>query len=186
MSDYLNRADLLAALTNTHERTITPVLFGGKAILIREITARQRMLANSAALADNPDEPDQALYRAMLIQMSVVDAATGTAGADGRIDPRTRTPIFAIEDIQSIADGRDIYVDALLAEILRLAALRPEDMFRGDTASDGSERSAGAGREEPEEAPGGDEGQGLGAADGGVADAGDDRPSDGGGVEQDT
>lgn len=55
MSDYLTRQELLAALTGTHERTIAPRLFGGKKILIRELTARQRLMANEAATAEDGD-----------------------------------------------------------------------------------------------------------------------------------
>lgn len=147
MDTFITRDDLLAVLTATHERVITPALFGGKAVLIREITARQRLLANEAALAENPDSPDQALYRAMLIQMSVVDPESGTPG-----DPRTRTPLLSPAEVESIAEGRELAVSELFEAIAALAGLGPRWLFRGHSAADGPQRDAGGGAESPADA----------------------------------
>ena len=145
MTDYLTRLELLSYLTDTHERVVRPELFGGRAVLIRELTARARMLANEAAQAASPDAPDQALYQAMVIQWSVVDPQSGTAGADGRIDPRTRTPLLSLSDVESVADGRQAPMHALFVEILALGALTADAMFRRDTGADGAQRDASAG-----------------------------------------
>lgn len=169
----LTKAQLLAALTQTHERKITISFLGGE-ILIRELTARQRLLAQQAAQAENPDEPDNALYQAMLIQMCVVDPDTGVADAMGRIDPRTRAPLFSVEDIQNLSDARYAAVSSLIDEITSLAALGPQAMFSGGDAADSRERDAGAGAAGTEDTPGEDETEGPGNTDGGIALAGDD------------
>lgn len=142
MTTFIARDDLMAVLTATHERVITPALFGGKAVLIREITARQRLMANEAALAENPENPDQALYQAMLIQMSVVDPESGTPG-----DPRTRTPLLSPADVESLAEGREHAVRELFEAIAALAGLGPRWLFRGHSAADGPQRDAGGGAE---------------------------------------
>lgn len=141
---YLDKAALLAALTHTHEKTIESTFLGGQ-VLIRELTARQRLLAQQAAQAENPDEPDDAIYKAMLIQMCVVDPDSGTPGADGRIDPRTRTPVFTITDVINLSDARPLAMQALIDAITELAALGPQAMFSGHPTADGGERDARAG-----------------------------------------
>lgn len=145
MPDFLDRATLLACLTDTHERTVTPDLFGKRPILIREITGRQRQMAIQAAQTDDPDNPDDALYRAMLIQMAVVDPDSGTPGPDGRIDPRTRTPLLTVADVESIANGRDLATRALSNDIAALAGLLPAALFRGDPAPDRPQRDTDEG-----------------------------------------
>lgn len=145
MPDFLTRDDLLACLTNTHEKILTPELFGNRPILIREITARQRFLAQQAAQTDDPDAPDEALYRAMMIQMAVVDPDSGTPGPDGRIDPRTRTPLLTIADVESLANGRDVASREVFSEIAALAGLLPAALFRRHPVTDGPQRGAGEG-----------------------------------------
>jgi hypothetical protein len=174
----LTKDQLLAALTYTHEKEIDNPFLGGR-ILIRELTARQRLLAQQAAQAENPDEPDNALYQAMLIQMCVVDSQSGTADSTGRIDPRTRTPIFTVEDIQNLSDARFAAVSSLIEEITSLAGLGPAAMFSGNPAADRSERSAGAGIEGVGDTPREDEAEGLGNSDGGIPLASDDGTGDG-------
>ena len=169
MPTYISRQELLAALTGTHETVYESDLFGGRAVLIREITGRQRLLANEAATQENPDAPDNALYRAMLIQMAVVDPDSGVRGPDGAIDPRTRRPLLTVDDVQSIADGRDRAVEQLIDAIGGLSALKPVHLFRRHPAADGDERDAGAGP-----ASGGDADRAVAvvraaAADGGAA-----------------
>lgn len=139
---YITRDDLLAALTETHEKTIAPALFGGASILIRELTARQRTQANEAALRENPDVPDNSLYRAMLIQMSVVDPESGSAD-----DPRTRTPLLTIDDVLNIADGRDEMTNTLVSEITSLSLLAPRHLFPSNKPADRPQRDAHEGAE---------------------------------------
>jgi len=143
MADYLSKAALLAALTRTHEKEVDGYFLGGK-VLIRELTARQRLIAQQAAQAENPDEPDNGLYQAMLIQMCVVDPESGVNGADGRIDPRTRTPLFTIEDVRDLMESRWGAVNALIDEITSLAGLGPAAMFSSDTTPDRPKRGKGA------------------------------------------
>ena len=156
MTTYADQATLLRALTQLHEETITDAdalaLFGG-AVLIRELSARQRQNANDAATAENPDQPDNTLYRAMLVQQSVVDPTTGTPYPDGRtgddgaplIDPRTRATFFTIADVLLIADGRADPILTLTNRIMALSALGPTPLFRGGHAADRGERDQGAG-----------------------------------------
>lgn len=160
-NDYLDKAAFLAALTNTHEKTIDSYFLGGR-VLIREITARQRLLAQQAAQSENPDEPDNALYQAMLIQMAVVDPETGTADAHGRIDPRTRRPLFTVEEIRDLVEARWGAVNALVNEITDLAALGPQAMFSGSDAADSGERDQGSRTEGTGDAAAQDESAGSG------------------------
>lgn len=172
----ITRDDLLACLTDVHEKWIRPMFFGGRDILIREVTARQRLFANQAAFAENPDDADNPLYQAMLIQVSVVDPTTGTPYADGRtdengqplIDPRTRKPLLTLDDVKLIADGRDLPTQALLKDITALSALTPVSLFRGNQTPDSGERDAGAGAEGRTDSPGGSASEGTGDPDGGA------------------
>ncbi len=157
---YITREQILAALTHTHEREIDSPFFGGR-VLIRELTARQRQQAQQAAAAENPDEPDNALYQAMLIQMCVVDPNTGVADATGRIDPRTRTPLFTVDDIQNLTDARAASTSLLINEITTLAGLGPAAMFSGGDAADSGERDTGAGVAGDENPAGEDEAAGA-------------------------
>jgi hypothetical protein len=175
---YATKDQLLAALTHTHEKEIVSPFFGGR-VLIRELTARQRMLAQQAAQAENPDEPDNALYQAMLIQMCVVDPESGTADGAGRIDPRTRAPLFTVEDIRNISDARYAAVSSLIEEITSLAALGPQAMFSSNPPADGSERDAREGAAGSGDTAGEDESARSGDADGRDALAGDTGAGDG-------
>jgi hypothetical protein len=86
---YATPEAIRAALLETHERTLsdpaTLAVFGGP-VLIRELTAGQRLRAAAAARAENPDEPDMALFDAIRLHLCVVDPASGTPYADGRTD----------------------------------------------------------------------------------------------------
>ena len=176
MPTYADKATLLRALTQLHEETIdgadTLALFGG-AILIRELSARQREAANDLATAENLDTPDNALYRAMLIQQSVVDPSSGTPYADGQtgndgaplIDPRTRTPLFTVNEVLLLAEGRTDPITKLTNRIMALSALGPAPLFRGGDAADSGERDQGAGDPPAGDAAPGDAGEGSGDAD---------------------
>lgn len=128
MTTFATAASIRAALLDLHEIVIDePAVrrhFGG-ALLIRELTAAQRIMAAAAARADNPDEPDVGLLQAMYVQMAVVDPASGTPYADGRvgddgqprIDPRTRAPLFTAEDVAALVGARQAPV-ALIVEAI--------------------------------------------------------------------
>lgn len=163
MTTYADRETLLRALTQLHEQTIddafTRQLFGG-AVLIREISARQRQDANEAAIAQDAERPDQTLYRAMLIQQSVVDPESGRPD-----DPRTRSPMFTLDELLLIADGRDVATRELADRIAALSALGPAPLFRGGDAADGPERDQGAGDQATGDAAEGDAREGSGDPD---------------------
>lgn len=174
MSDI--RARLKAALTDLHERALDYPEWGLTGAVLREFTARERQYANDAVQAEaGAADVDQILFRAMLLQRCITDPDTGQPYADGRagpggqpaIDPRTRAPIFTLDDIQDIADSRAILFNRIWDDLLALAAAAPESLFPGDRADVGSERDAGAGAEGAEEAPGGDEDERTRHADGG-------------------
>lgn len=147
------RTKLLDALQGVHERPFDYPQWGMTGALMREFTARERQAANEAVTLDNPGDPDQILFRAMLLARCITDPATGSPYADGRldartgkvaIDPRTRTPIFTIEDVQSLANGRAAIFNALWDDLLEVAAMTQGAMFSRDTAADGGERDQGA------------------------------------------
>lgn len=147
-----------SALLDIHERVLDEpeiVAFFGVPVLIRELTAAQRLRAGAAARADNPDEPDAALYDAMRIQMAVVDPDTGTPYADGRtgddgkplIDPRTRATVFRADDLPALMSGRWAPQALLLDAIDALSALRPVHLQRSYPAPDRPERDTGTSAE---------------------------------------
>jgi hypothetical protein len=150
------RTKLLDAFQGVHERPIDYPQWGITGVLLREFTARERQAANEAVTLDNPTDPDQILYRAMLLQRCITDPATGGPYADGRIDlstgeraidPRTRTPVFTVEDVQELADGRSILFNVLWDDLLEVAGMSSAAMFSRGDAADGAERNQGAGVE---------------------------------------
>lgn len=164
MTTFASVASIRAALLDIHERVLDRpqiIAFFGGAILVREITAGQRLRAAAAARADNPDEPDMPLYNAMLLTLAIVDPASGTPYADGRvdddgrplIDPRTRRPLFSADDLPLLLEARDLPATVILSTLDDLGALKPRHMFRGSSAPDSGERDAGAGAEAAGDAP---------------------------------
>ena len=157
---FADKTTLKRALTHLHEQILDApfalLLFGG-AVLIREISARARLAAQEAANAESADNPDQVLYWAMLIQQSVVDPQSGQPYADGRtgpdgqplIDPRTRTPLFTVDETLEIASGREVAVRELINRITDLSALGQSAMFSGGAPPDGGERDARTGTPQP-------------------------------------
>lgn len=147
MSKPLDRAAILRALTEIHERTIDSPLLGGS-VLIREPTVRVLNAADAAATADDPEQRDMALYHAMILHYAVVDPESGTVDPrTGRIDPRTRRSLLTVEEALDIAEGRPIPTRYLVEEVFDLAAQLPRHFKSGDPAADGGERDAGSGAE---------------------------------------
>lgn len=154
MTTYLDKAQFRTALTNFHEETVTSVHLGGS-ILIRELTALQRMMAQDAAQpAEEGGVPDNYLYKAMLLQMAIVDPASGEPYSDGRrhpqtgelvIDPRTRAPLFTAEESFEFMEGREVLIEGVLQRIVNLSRLLPTDFHRGNPQANGSEQHAGSG-----------------------------------------
>lgn len=142
-------AAIRAALSETHERLVdTPAVVAlfGRPVLVRELTAGQRLRATSAVRADNPDEPDVALFNAMRLQLCVVDPESGQPYADGRtgddgrplIDPRTRVPVFTPDDLPMLIEARDVPAALLLDAIDDLGAMRSHSLQGGDPPPDRS------------------------------------------------
>jgi hypothetical protein len=144
MTEFLSKASLLSAIGGLHEKAVSSPLLGGT-VLVRELTARQRLIAREAAARENEDEIDQALYFAMLIQFCVVDPESGTAGPDGTVDPATRRPLLTPQEVATLAEGRALVVDLLVGEITSLSALLPVSLQQGDPAPGRGERGAGQG-----------------------------------------
>lgn len=151
----LSRAALLHSLTARHEKVITSLYLGGE-VLIREPSAHERLIALEAAQKEDSEQIDNTLYRALLIQMCVVDPATGVPYADGRIDPatqqpaidpRTRAPLLTPDDVAALMDARENGVAVLVNEITGMARLLPADFPSSDSAADATERDAGTGVE---------------------------------------
>jgi hypothetical protein len=150
---YATADALRAALLGLHEQTLAAdeltapggltigELFGG-ALLIRELTARQRLACEAAAVQDNPDEPDNALFRALVIQFGVVDPTTGTADAWGRVDPRTRVPLLSPEDAAELVEARAVPLQFIAGRILALSGMRAADHQRRHPGDDPAERDA--------------------------------------------
>ena len=128
----LDRAALLGALTSLQRKAFTDPMLPG-ALTIQELTARQRQTANEAALAAGGDlTPDNALYRACVVQMGVVDAKSGA-------------PLLEAGDVEALTNGREQAVNRLASAILELSGALPGDLKSGDPAADEGQPDAGAG-----------------------------------------
>lgn len=149
MSDY--KARLLQAF-QLHECWCNAPLLFPEPILIREVSARVRLQAQEAAVADDSESPDNTLYQALLILASVVDPDSGTPYPDGRIDPqtgtplidpRTRAPLLSADELPALIEGREILVRTLMTEITSLSVLTPDALFFRRSADDAAESDAG-------------------------------------------
>jgi len=185
------RTKLLDAFQGVHERMIDYPQWGITGVMLREFTARERQAANEAVTLDNPADPDQILFRAMLIQRCLTDPDTGRPYADGRIDlstgeaaidPRTRVSVFTVGDVKELADGRAALFNALWDDLLEVASMTGAALFsRGGTAN-GTERDPGTGDEAPQAGAEGHADQGAGDVSVGAAYADDTLPADGPGA----
>lgn len=184
---FLTKDALRAALAALHEREVDVPLLGGT-VLLREFTARDRILASEAAQEHDPEQPDNHLYRALLLQRCIVDPETGRAYADGRldpatgqpaIDPRSRAPLLSVEDVQTLAETRNVVFAFLWESLLELSALSAPALKSGDPAADAAERDAGAGADAAGDTLDGDAHSGPGDDDGRAAPADDAGAGDG-------
>lgn len=186
------RTRLLYSIQHIHERPIDHPQLGITGVLLREFTARERQYANEAVNADNPADPDQILYRAMLLQRCITDPDTGAPYADGRldastgqpaIDPRTRAPVFTVADVTELADGRSLLFNTLWEELLEVATMTGAAMFSRDHQTDRPKRNKRAGAEGTPEALDRAPDEGLSDDGGGVAYAGQPGTADGPGYD---
>lgn len=149
---FLTKDQLKQRITELHEIVVSSPWLGGD-VLLRELTAAQRMSAADAAQSEvEGDAPNNYLYRAMLLQMMIADPDSGTPYGDRRthpqtgeplIDPRTRTPFFTSDEIVELMEGREGPVEELLQRGLGLSRLLPND-FRDRVATpDAPERDTG-------------------------------------------
>lgn len=141
---FLSKEKLKAALTDLHEIVFDDPLLEG-AVLLRELSAAQRLMVNEAAARED-GTIDNYLYRAMLLQMMIVDPDSGQPYADGRegIDPRTRKPLFDSDEVIELFEGgREIVMTRLLDAGLQLSRLSPADFRSRDAAANAPESSAG-------------------------------------------
>lgn len=123
---YLSRAALLSALTTLEEQDIHEPLLGGP-LRIRELTAAERQQAQQAAwAAGTADNPDNAIYRALIVRYGV-------------IDPATKDALLSAEDVASLAHGREEAVKRVAVAILSLSEALPGSLKSGDPAADQGE-----------------------------------------------
>ena len=165
---FLDKSALLGAVVGLHEKAVTSPLLGGT-VLIRELTARQRLIAREAAARESEEEVDTALLYAMYVQFCVVDPDSGTPGPDGTIDPHTRRPLFTPQEVQALAEGRALVLDMLVGEITSLSALSPVSLQPGNPQARGGKRDAGQGAGARGAAAPGQAAAGAGDDDGGGA-----------------
>jgi hypothetical protein len=145
---FLSKERLKAALTDLHEIVFDDPLLEG-AVLLRELSAAQRLMVNEAAVRED-GTIDNYLYRAMLLQMMIVDPDSGQPYADGRegIDPRTRKPLFDSDEVIELFEGgREIVMTKLLDAGLQLSRLSPADFRSRNATANTPEPSAGQGAE---------------------------------------
>lgn len=119
----LTRADLLAALTTLRVETTDEPLLGGT-VTYRELSAAARQLANDAAVAaGGAGDPDNVLYRAIVVQLGV-------------IDPDTHEPLLTGDDVAALRNGRERVIDRLALQILKLSEALPGDLKSGNHPAD--------------------------------------------------
>lgn len=173
---YLSKDEIKQRLFDFHETTVASVWLGGS-VLLRELTAGQRLMVNDAAQNEDGAAPNNAFYRAALLQLMLVDPESGQPYADGRvhpetgqplIDPRTRTPLFTSDELMDLMDGREGAIDELLSHGLRLSRLLPTDFRNGAAPADATEQHTGSSAEAGpaeyrEDGPGEDRATDLGA-----------------------
>lgn len=152
---YLSKDEIKQRLFDFHETTVASVWLGG-AVLLRELTAGQRLMVNDAAQNEDGAAPNNAFYRAALLQLMLVDPTSGQPYTDGRvhpetgqplIDPRTRTPYFTSDELAELMDGREGAIDELLSHGLRLSRLLPTDFRNGTASADAAQHDQGSGAE---------------------------------------
>lgn len=131
----LTRTAVLSALTTLAESTVDIAALGGP-VTIRELSARQRQQAQDAATAADPESPDNALYRAMVVQMGVIDHAT-------------QAPLLTPEDVAVLANGRDRVMQRLAVAILELSEALPGHLKSGSDPADKGQRDTAPRAEDP-------------------------------------
>lgn len=134
--NYATADDVLSICTHLVEKDVP---FSGRLVRIRELTAQQRQDARQAAFAANPDEANDAIYRAVVVQC-------------GLIDPETKQPLLPPSAVPMLAAGRERPILALASAILQLSEALPGDLFQGSGAADGRQpdTARGAGPAETE------------------------------------
>jgi hypothetical protein len=116
---YLSRELLLARCTTLAEDDVA--LPGGGLVRIRELTAAQR--TEASRIANTSGALDLALWYAVVVQMGVIDPATGQ-------------PLLSKEDVAALTQGRFEVLQHLCEAILRLSEMGPEGLKSGDSADD--------------------------------------------------
>lgn len=129
---YLSRDQLLRNLTTLAERDLdVPALVG--TVHLIELTGKQRQEASRAARlgtdADGNDEFDNNLFRAVIVQMGVVD-------------PETKQPVFSPADVEALRDGRHEAINTVATAILELSEMLPVHLKSGDPTPDAGQPAA--------------------------------------------
>lgn len=136
----MDRQTFMAAATRLHELEVESKALGLGKVWIRELTARQRVDALEGAYLRGDDGAvlttdlgysryDDALYRAFLLQASLLSEENGT-------------PILTLEDVPELAGRGRECLRALSEEVLNLSWLSKEDLFRIRQEADDRERDA--------------------------------------------
>jgi hypothetical protein len=136
----MDRSTFMQAATRLHELEVDSGPLGLGAVWIRELTARQRVDALEGAYLRDSDGAvlttdmgytryDDTLYRAFLLQASVIDGAGGAA-------------ILTLEDVPELAARGRECLRGLSDQVLNLSWLSKEDLFRSRSTPDDRERDA--------------------------------------------
>jgi hypothetical protein len=156
MTQYLSKAALKHALLDLHETTVDSPLLGG-AVLVREPTALEKTGAVEASRGEDADAPvDEVIARAFILQRCILDPETGEADSAGRIDPRTRAPLFTPDEVNDLIHTRERAMSLLYLAIAQLGAMLPDAFRDGNQATDDAGADPGAGVSEDAPADRGD------------------------------
>lgn len=134
-NDKLTREAFLKAATSLHEDQADSGALGLGLVWIRELTARQRLDIQEAAQERNAEGEvmgaDEGLYRALIIQASLIDGPGGD-------------PVLTMDDVPRLAEkGRDC-LRLLATAALNLSWLTEADLCRFRASVDGQQPDSDA------------------------------------------
>lgn len=107
--DTAEQARLHAIVLAAEADLQTIALFGGQ-MRIRELTAAERQQCEQAAWASDPDQADNALFRAMVVSFGLVQ------------------PALSLADVAALRGGRGEAVKRVAVAILSLSEAAPGDI----------------------------------------------------------
>ena len=119
----------------------------------------EKTSAVEASRGEDADAPaDETIARAFILQRCILDPESGEADSTGRIDPRTRRPLFSPEEVNDLINTREVPMNLIYQAIARLGAMFPDAFRGGDQTTDDAGADTGASASEDPPTDSGDPG----------------------------